>query len=194
MGSPPPPTKNGRIRRVVVARLRTMVPLGLAIIVTACSATSEPAETPTTPVLVDVVDGDTIVVRFSTGAEERVRLLGIDTPETIDPSRPVQCFGSQATEALSLLLPAGTPLRLERDVEARDRYGRLLGYIFRADDDLFVNTELLRGGFADLSIYPPNEAYRSELTAAVTAARTSAAGLWSACGGADVPLNPTSSD
>ncbi len=140
--------------------------------------------------LIDVVDGDTIVVRFPTGEEEPIRLLGVDTPETVDPTRPVQCFGRQASNALAAMLPTGTPLRLERDVEARDRYGRLLSYVYREHDDLFINEALLRAGFADVSIYEPNNAYRNELTAAATSARTRAAGLWGACGGPDTPLNP----
>ena len=76
-----------------------------------------------------VVDGDTIDVELG-GHAERVRLLGIDTPETDEPGKPVQCYGKEASAAHQAeLLPAGTAVRLERDVEARDRYGRLLAYV-----------------------------------------------------------------
>ena len=76
------------------------------------------------------------------GRDERVRLIGIDTPETVDPRKPVQCFGKEASDHTKALLPAGTAVRLERDAEARDRYDRLLAYVYRASDGLFVNLEL----------------------------------------------------
>ena len=136
-----------------------------------------------------MVDGDTIVIEVG-GATERLRLLGIDTPESVDPTRPVQCFGPEASARLAELLPPGTPIRVERDTEARDRYGRLLGYVHRADDDLFVNEALLRDGYADLLVMEPNTAYTDALRTALTAARTANAGLWGVCGGADVALDP----
>lgn len=138
----------------------------------------------------EIVDGDTIVVRFASGGTERVRLLGVDTPETSDPTRPVQCFGAEATSHLTALIAPEVEVRLERDIEARDQYGRLLAYVFRSSDDLFVNEALVRGGFADISFYEPNTAYRDVLTHAVTEARTSQSGLWSRCGGADVAIDP----
>ena len=136
-----------------------------------------------------VIDGDTIVVAFD-DHHEQVRLLGIDTPETVDPARPVQCFGPEATARLAELLPPGTAIVLERDAEPRDRYGRLLGYVFRSDDHLFVNEHMLAEGLADVSIYAPNQAYEPALKHAATTARTANVGLWAACGGADVPLQP----
>lgn len=167
-----------------------MFTISALLILNGCGGNNDFAAEGTSPALIEVVDGDTIIVRFPTGAVEPVRLLGVDTPETVDPTRPVQCFGREASDALASMLPLGTTLRLERDVEARDRFGRLLAYVFREEDDLFVNAALLRSGFADISIYEPNEAYRSELTIAVTSARTGALGLWGSCGGADVPLQP----
>jgi len=141
------------------------------------------------PVVQEVVDGDTLILRIDHSVET-VRLLGVDTPETSDPNRPEQCFGAEATRFVRSLLPPGTEVRLERDTEARDRYGRLLVYIFRGNDDTFVNVELLAQGFADLAIYPPNEAYRSALTEAHKAALTREAGLWTECGAPDIPLDP----
>ena len=117
-----------------------------------------------------VVDGDTIVVETD-GAEERVRLIGINTPESVDPRRPVMCFGEEASSHLTELLPAGAPLRLERDVEARDRYDRLLAYVYRAVDGEFVNLAMVDDGFAEPSPYPPNVAHRSEFSAAASRAR-----------------------
>ena len=72
------------------------------------------------------------------GTRERVRLLGVDAPESVHPSVPVQCFGPEASEALGGLLPAGTAVRLERDVESRDRYDRLLLYLYRADSSRHI--------------------------------------------------------
>jgi micrococcal nuclease len=138
--------------------------------------------------VVSDVDGDTITVRLA-GHEERVRLLGIDTPETKDPRKPVQCFGHEASQHTAALLPPGTKVRLVRDVEARDRYGRLLAYVYRASDGLFVNLDLAEQGFASLLTYPPNVAHEPELAAAVAHARAADLGLWARCGGPGVPLS-----
>ena len=89
-----------------------------------------------------VVDGDTVRVRLASGAEEPVRYIGVDTPESVTPDRPVECFGARASE-LNRRLVAGERLRLVSDRERRDRYGRLLAYAYRERDGLFVNAELL---------------------------------------------------
>jgi len=127
-----------------------------------------------------VVDGDTIIVRAS-GRRERVRLIGIDTPESVKPNTPVQCFAVEASNRTKVLLPAGTPVRLVGDVEARDRYKRLLPYVYRARDDLFVNLALAREGYAVPYTFPPNVAHTSEFVAAAAEAREAHRGLWSAC-------------
>jgi micrococcal nuclease len=128
-----------------------------------------------------VVDGDTIDVRLGSGAEERVRLIGIDTPESKKPDTPVECFALEAAAGTARLLPVGTPVRLEQDVEARDRYGRLLAYVLRSSDGLFVNLELARAGYAGLLTYPPNVAHTDEFVTAVAAARAAGVGLWARC-------------
>ncbi len=126
-----------------------------------------------------VVDGDTIVV----SGGERVRLIGVDTPETKDPRRPVGCFGEQASNFTSSLLPVGARVRLVGDVEQRDRYQRLLAYAYRLPDGLFVNAELLRRGFAQVLTIPPNIAHSSEFLALSQEARDAERGLWGACRG-----------
>ena len=131
--------------------------------------------------VVRVVDGDTIVVRMSAG-EERVRLIGVDTPESVDPRRPVECFGKEASARTAALLPPGTLVRLERDVEPRDRYGRLLAYVYRTDDGTFVNRALLAEGYAQPLTIPPNVAHAADFAAVARTAREAGAGLWSACG------------
>jgi len=126
-----------------------------------------------------VVDGDTIELSLSTG-RERVRLLGIDTPETVHPTKPTECFGPEASARLAELAPAGSELRIERDVELRDRYGRLLAYLW-APDGTFINESLVAGGYARTLPIDPNRAHRRTLADAESAARSSGAGLWSAC-------------
>ena len=135
-----------------------------------------------------VVDGDTIIARIG-DRSETVRLIGVDTPESVAPTRPVQCFGKEASLFLEAMLPGGTEITLVRDVEARDIYDRLLGYVVRSLDGLFVNLELIAGGYADVLNYPPNDHYADVLDRAQTEAVASGRGLWSVCGGPDVPLD-----
>jgi micrococcal nuclease len=132
--------------------------------------------------IVRVVDGDTVVARLA-GGDEKVRLIGIDTPETVDPRKPVQCFGKEASDRTKALLPPGTAIRLERDVEARDRYGRLLAYVYRVSDGTFVNLALAEEGYAQPLTIPPNVAYTARFSAAAAAARAAHRGLWGACPG-----------
>ena len=136
--------------------------------------------------VVRVIDGDTIVVHIG-GHEENVRLLGIDTPETHKPDTPVECYGPEASERMTALLPQGATVRLVRDVEARDRYGRLLAYVYRDSDGLFIDRAMVSEGYAGTLAIPPNLAHRDELDAAAAAAKTAQRGLWQACGGNHVP-------
>ena len=140
--------------------------------------------------VVRVVDGDTVVVALAGGPAGGgpVRLIGIDTPETVAPRRPVECYGPEASGRLKSLLPPGTAVRLWRDVEPRDRYGRLLAYVQRRRDGLLVNADQVAAGAAIAKAYPPNTALRTDLEAAESRARTAGLGLWGACGGADVPM------
>ena len=148
-------------------------------------AEQEPAP-PGTARVVRPVDGDTIVVDID-GTEESVRFIGIDTPESVAQDRPVECYGPEAKERTAALLPEGMLVRLERDVEARDRYDRLLAYVIRDADDAFLNELLVEEGFAESIAYPPNTARQRELDAAEARARADDRGLWAACGGTDVP-------
>ncbi|MEX0768675.1 MAG: thermonuclease family protein [Microthrixaceae bacterium] len=127
-----------------------------------------------------VVDGDTILV-MSEGTEERVRLIGINTPESVHPTKPVMCFGKEASKHLASLLTPTTPVQLVRDVEARDKYGRLLAYVYRAQDGLFINLELVTAGYANQYTFPPNVAHTEQFRAAASKAREEGLGLWSAC-------------
>ena len=164
--------------------------LCIAVLATACRAGGSAAPPTTSPpgslnanaTLVRVIDGDTIDVTVD-GVDERVRLIGIDTPETKKPNTPIQCFGPEASEFTHSLLPDDTTLHLERDVEARDPYGRLLAYVYRVDDGLFVNMEIIARGYARPLTIPPNINHADEFFAAARAAREADAGLWSGCSG-----------
>jgi micrococcal nuclease len=144
-------------------------------------------DTPGRATVVEVTDGDTLVIDLA-GGDEHVRLIGIDTPETVAPDRPDECFGAEASHHLADLAPPGTALRLERDVEARDQYDRLLAYAYRDRDGLFLNLAQVAGGFAEPLAYPPNTAHRADFERAAREARVAGAGLWTACGSADVPV------
>jgi micrococcal nuclease len=130
-----------------------------------------------------VVDGDTIVVDIDGAGEERVRLIGVDTPESVKPDSPVECFGHEASAFTASLLPEGTRVRLERDVEARDDYGRLLAYVHREEDALFVNLELVEQGYAQPLTIPPNVAHAERFVAAAREAEAADRGLWASCAG-----------
>lgn len=138
-------------------------------------------------IVVEVVDGDTVVVEMA-NRSERVRLIGIDTPETTGGFLPAECYGDEATAYTSSLLPAGTEVRLTRDVEPRDRYDRLLAYVHRAGDGLFVNLEIAAKGYAEALIIEPNTIYADAFYAAAARARNQGLGLWGACGSADKVL------
>lgn len=124
-----------------------------------------------------VVDGDTIVL----AGGERVRLIGVDTPETKDPRKPVQCFGAEASAHTTALLPPGTAVRVVHDVERHDRYRRTLAYVYRESDGLFVNADLVANGYAQILTIPPNVAHVDEFRALQSAARDANRGLWGGC-------------
>jgi micrococcal nuclease len=126
-----------------------------------------------------VVDGDTIHVELG-GVREKVRYIGVDTPETVRPGSPVECFGKAASAANERLV-AGERVRIERDVEARDRYGRLLAYVHRERDERFVNAALVRGGYAQALTVPPNVEHADEFARLAREARRAGRGLWAAC-------------
>src|SRR5207342_1065137 len=112
--------------------------------------------------VVDVLDGDTIVVRRAGGRDETIRLLGIDTPETHHPTKPVGCYGPEASDYTTARL-TGKTVRLEDDVEPRDIYDRRLAYVYL--DGHRFNDELLQKGYARLLVIPPNGAHARTMLA-----------------------------
>jgi micrococcal nuclease len=127
-----------------------------------------------------VIDGDTVHVTIG-GRTEEIRLIGVDTPETVHPTKPVECFGPEASQHTKGLLPRGTRVYLVRDVESRDRFGRLLAYVYRVSDNLFVNHDLVFGGWARPSPYPPNTTLETVFAEASAHAQSNQLGLWSQC-------------
>lgn len=128
--------------------------------------------------VVRVVDGDTIKVQFGENVEG-VRYIGIDTPETVHPNRPVEPFGPEASAFNKALLSSGE-VYLAFDVEKRDHFGRLLAYVYTIHENrrVFVNLELIRAGLAHARQYPPNVAYSQLLSRAEEQAREEHRGLW----------------
>ncbi|MDP8977788.1 MAG: thermonuclease family protein, partial [Actinomycetota bacterium] len=143
--------------------------------------------------VLEVVDGDTIEVRaeragpLPAGSPRTVRLLEIDTPETVHPSVGTECYGPQASAFATRRLPAGSRVWLVADEDRRDRYGRDLRYVWTDEGDFF-NLQAVRLGFAEAVLYEPNDAYIRRMRAAEAAARAAERGLWAACtGGAPNP-------
>jgi micrococcal nuclease len=125
-----------------------------------------------------VVDGDTVEVRLPGGGEEDVRYIGVDTPETVKPGTPVQCFGPAAS-SFNHALVEGHDVRLVVGPEARDIYGRLLAWVYLGPR--FVNAELLRRGLARTLAIPPNTRYAERFARIEKAAALRGRGLWGAC-------------
>jgi micrococcal nuclease len=143
-------------------------------------ANERPGSVRSTSALVTrVVDGDTVQVRLE-GHAEKVRLIGIDTPESVEPGTPVECF-ARAASAESRRLLASRRVTLRFDAERRDRYRRLLAYVYRDGDGLFVNAALLGGGFARPLPISPNLAHAEEFARLARRASRRGRGLWRAC-------------
>lgn len=128
------------------------------------------------------VDGDTLVVRVG-GREERVRVLGIDTPETVKPGAAVGCYGRQASSHAKAWAAEHRSVRLDRDQAApdRDRYGRLLRYVGPAGGGRDLSAEQVRGGYARVAAYGQQLARLPQLRRAEQRARNARRGLWGAC-------------
>jgi micrococcal nuclease len=141
----------------------------VGVVLGARSAVGGPAEDVR---VVRVIDGDTVVV----SGGERVRLIGVDTPERGD------CF-SRAATAQARRLAGGRAVRLRFDAERRDRYGRLLAYVHRASDGVFVNAEMVRHGYARTLTIAPNVRHAGRFMALEREARRTRRGLWRACAG-----------
>lgn len=126
----------------------------------------------------NVVDGDTIKVQLANGSEEQVRYIGMDTPEI---HGEVECYGQEAATYNECLV-GGKTVWLELDVQERDRYGRLLAYVYLdSDGKAMVNAILLSQGYAQIMTVPPNVKYADRFLRLQQEAREAGRGLWGAC-------------
>lgn len=132
------------------------------------------------------VDGDTLWVEpvedgpLALGAAHAIRLISIDTPETVHPTQPVGCYGPEASEFVKQTLPVGARVHLESDVEDTDRFGRFLRYLWTTDGEMF-NEMAVAGGFAEVVVFPPNDRHYDHLVEVQERAQAEDAGLWGAC-------------
>lgn len=158
-----------------------LVLVAFALLAAACASTPATTATPasggaTVPVL-KVTDGDTIHVRYQ-GRDERVRLIGVNTPEVDWYGGEAQCYGDEAGRYAQGRLTGGT-VRLVFDVELRDRYDRLLAYVY-VGDELF-NLTLVQDGYARADPVPPDTRMAALFAGAEQQARAANMGLWSSC-------------
>ncbi len=127
-----------------------------------------------TYLVIRIIDGDTIEIEGG----QKVRYIGIDTPETVHPSKPVECFGIEASNKNKELVE-GKKIKLEKDVSETDQYGRLLRYVWIGD--IFINDYLIRQGYAYASTYPPDVKYSEQFLQAQQEAKENNRGLWAGC-------------
>lgn len=172
----------------IARRSRSAMPVLLVLTVVSFGCGPTTVADPSLATVDEVVDGDTVRLRFGP-IVETTRLLGVDTPESVHPTAPEQCFGAEATAELRRLLPSGTEVAVFRDTEGRDHYGRLLLHVRRVDDGLAINLHLVEHGFAAAAFYEPNHHDRSRFLDAERAAKAERRGLWGACDGPDQPLD-----
>jgi len=191
--------RSGTLRRAVIPTVGTVVAV---LALPGCAEQAADIPGPKGPVeqgwrVSRVVDGDTIRVRRA-GQERKVRLIGIDSPESVKPDSPVECFGPQASQFASRLLD-GQQVVLEFDPSQgdTDRYGRTLAYVWRtlpasdqaagspeATSYALFNLEAIEGGFAREATYADAYAWQRQFRQAEDVARSAGAGMWSACDGA----------
>jgi endonuclease YncB( thermonuclease family) len=198
---------NPKVMKVLYSTVSGSIALALCLYATACGGVAAPSKRSTTPsgepavspseklpsgetgpganpeleeyVLIRAIDGDTIDVKpVGGGDKQRVRLIGVDTPESKDPRRPVECFAEEASKFTSRL--EGKLVRLEFDVERYDRYGRTLAYVYLSDGTFF-NLVLVEEGYAQPYTVPPNVRYQDQFVEAGRRAREAGRGLWGKC-------------
>ena len=164
--------------KVLKGALCNLVGVGLSLLMSCGSGAT--TENKVLITILNVIDGDTVDIDIN-GNTERVRLIGVNTPETKHPTKPIECFGPEASAYLTQLLPKGTHVRFERDIEARDRYGRMLLYLYRELDNLFINLDLVLRGYGTPMSIEPNIFHRNDFVHAAALAETINVGLWQAC-------------
>jgi micrococcal nuclease len=155
---------------------------GLAVFGGDDSGRNEPLRSDATGRVVRVVDGDTVKVRIGDSVRT-VRYIGVDTPESVKPGTPVECYAKPASHFNERLVE-GKRVRLRYGPERYDRYGRVLAYVYLAGDrQTFVNAVLVRRGYARTLAIAPNTQYAGLFEVIERRARRHGRGLWGACGG-----------
>jgi micrococcal nuclease len=158
----------------VTRRTWPHLPLLLPLLLLLLGAGAATAAAPIDGTVVRVVDGDTIDVRLADRVE-KIRYIGVNTPEIHHPTRGEEPGGREAA-AVNRRLVGGRQVRLELDVRTRDRYGRLLAYVWVGDT--MVNAKLVRQGYAQVMTVPPNVRYRDLFMKLQREAREASRGLW----------------
>lgn len=166
----------------VVTRVEAILIVGLCLTISSCmfTRTTSGAGERVIGTVIEHVDGDTLTVRVH-GHRQDIRLIGVDTPETKHPRKPVECGGPEASAFTAAQFPLGTKVEIVRDVEARDRFGRLLAYVFRYHDGLFLNRALLENGLAEAYPFEPNTIFSVEFAALALTAQRQGVGMWAMC-------------
>ena len=164
-----------------VAAFAALVVLANFVIEDSPAPSGKPSSAPEgarTATVLRAVDGDTILVRGANGRTERVRYIGVDTPESVKPDSPVECYGHEASD-FNKQLVQGRRVRLVPDAEAQDKYGRSLAFVYLGNT--LVQSELLKGGYARTLEIEPNTskaAYFADLERVAIRTRK---GLWRTC-------------
>ena len=159
-------------------RLPSLVWVAILVILIVALVTGDDEPTTSTEARITrVVDGDTVEATVD-GREEDIRYIGVDTPESVKPGTPVECYALKASHFNERLVE-GETVRLEYDAEERDVYGRLLAYVYLGDE--FVNAELVRRGYATTLTIPPNTRFADLFARLEREASDDERGLWGRC-------------
>ncbi|MFA7115862.1 MAG: thermonuclease family protein [Bacteroidales bacterium] len=153
-----------------------LVTLTFSLSVSSCSSIYYWTNSSKYLVVKRVVDGDTFWVDDGSEKGLKVRLIGVNTPETVDPRKPVEYYGKEASNYVKGLLN-GKKVKLRYDVNRYDRYGRILAYVY-LKDGTFLNADLIKKGFAQVMTFPPNVKFSKKFVELQREARDAKAGLW----------------
>jgi micrococcal nuclease len=159
-----------------MTHLRYILALILVIALAGCGAAKQTASAPgrDTAKVIRAVDGDTLEVSLK-GAKQKVRLIGVDTPETKKPNTPVMYYGQEASDYTKKRLE-GKTVELEWDVDRTDQYDRLLAYVWLGDE--MFNRTLVQEGYARIATFPPNVKYVDLFKKDQESARSKGKGIW----------------
>jgi len=162
-------------KRLLLCVMTMLFLAGLAAVFSGCNDRPAAVQPGREPVKVErVVDGDTFEIKKD-GKKEKVRMIGVDTPETKKPDTPVMFYGKEASDYTTKRLE-GKTVELEWDVERKDQYGRFLAYVWIGDE--MLNRTLVREGYARIATFPPNVKYVDQFKKDQEQARSAKKGLW----------------